>query len=56
VTFPTAHTFIVIIESIGIPTNDVAEVWLEDPVNPLAGKMLHGSDKRFAARWLLCRS
>ena len=31
-TFPTAYTFIVIIESIGIPTNDVAEVWLEDPV------------------------
>ena len=37
-TFPTAYTFIVVIESIGIPTNDVAEVWLEDPVNPLAGK------------------
>ena len=32
VTFPTAYTFIVIIESIGIPTNDVAEVWLEDLV------------------------
>ena len=32
VTFPTAYTFIVIIEPIGIPTNVVAEVWLEDPV------------------------
>ena len=31
-TFPTAYTFIVIIESIGIPSNDAAEVWLEDPV------------------------
>ena len=31
-TFPTAYTFIVIIETIGIPSNDVAEVWLEDPV------------------------
>ena len=32
VTFPTAYTFIVIIESIGMPSNDAAEVWLEDPV------------------------
>ena len=32
VTFPAAYTFIVIIEPIGIPTNVVAEVWLEDPV------------------------
>ena len=31
-TFPTAYTFIVIIEPIGIATNVVAEVWLEDPV------------------------
>jgi len=36
VTFPTAYTFIVIIEPIGIPTNVVAEVWLEDPVITLS--------------------
>ena len=35
---PGEKTCTVIIQSIGIPTDDSAEVWLEDPVDPSAGE------------------
>ena len=36
--FADGNTRTVVILSIGLPTNDSAEVWLEDPVDPSVGE------------------